>query len=82
MQSRRKLPRTEKPLSIRIPPPLMAQIREAADKMGLSESAVIRLSADIGLEHLRRLDFSLSKAVVDAVEAKKSEEMSPDYEAA
>lgn len=69
MPERRKLPRVTKPLAIRIAPPLMERIKAVALKMGLSDSEVMRLAMEIGFEKLKRIDYNIPKAVVDAAEA-------------
>jgi len=66
MPDRRKLPRADKPLAIRIPPPLLNRIKEVASRLGMSDAEVIRLAAGIGLEHLRRIDYDLPSAILDA----------------
>lgn len=58
-------------MSLRIPPKLMAGIVQAAEIMGLPKQDVLRMAASIGLEHLRRIDYNLEKAVVDASEGKE-----------
>lgn len=55
-------------------PSLIAQIKEAAALMEKSDQEIIRLATEIGLEHLRRIDYSLAKAVVDAAEGKENPE--------
>ena len=67
-KERAKLPRSEKPIPLRIPPELMVRIRFAAQALGLPISEVIRLATSIGLERLRRIDYDLARAVNDAAE--------------
>jgi hypothetical protein len=59
-------------MALRISPAQMAKIKEAAAIMGVADQEVIRLATEIGLEHLRRIDYSVARAVVDAVEGKEN----------
>lgn len=66
-------PKTTKqtPSSIRIPKDLMIDVKRVAEIMNKSDAEVIRIATEIGLEHLRRIDYSIAKAVVDATEGKE-----------
>jgi hypothetical protein len=57
-------PRSIYPLAI--DPELDATITEAAQKLGLPKSEVMRLALAIGLEDLRKIDFNLARLVSDA----------------
>lgn len=71
--ARPKKPRIDKPFALRIPPYLLSQVKETAELMQKSDQEIIRLATEIGLEHLRRIDYNLAKAVVDAAEGKPEE---------
>ncbi|MFT4177508.1 MAG: hypothetical protein QM627_12760 [Luteolibacter sp.] len=58
------------PSSVRIPSELLLEIKKVAEVMSKSDAEVIRLATEIGLEHLRRIDYEIAKAVVDAAEKK------------
>ena len=66
MKPRRKLPRAEKPLALRVPPALMARVKIAAEALGYSDAEVIRLAVSVGLERLRRINYDLGGAINDA----------------
>lgn len=66
-----KLPRSEKPMSVRIPPKLMARLILASKIMGIPKQEVLRQAAEIGLEHLRRIDYDTARAIIDAHEGKE-----------
>lgn len=48
---------------LRFEPALLEKITEAANKTGLSKADIMRLSMEIGLEDLRRLDFDLPSLI-------------------
>ena len=54
------------PVPIRIEPDLEAKIEEAARLTGLSKADVMRLAMKIGFEDLRRINWNIPGAVVDA----------------
>jgi hypothetical protein len=68
MTERRKLPRSDKPIPIRIPKPLLERIKAAGEALGYSDAEVIRLAVSVGLERLRRINYDLSGAICDAAE--------------
>lgn len=71
MEPRRTLPRTSKPMALRIPPDLMQQIKEVGKIMGKADQEVIRLATEIGLEHLRRVNYNIASPILDASESIK-----------
>lgn len=54
--------------SIRLKSSQVKKLDEAAKKLALPKQDVIRLAIDCGLEHLKRINFDLGKAIVDCVE--------------
>lgn len=48
---------------LRFGPALLEKITDAAHKTGLSKADIMRLSMEIGLEDLRRLDFNLPSLI-------------------
>jgi hypothetical protein len=57
---------------LRMPKELMARIKAVAAEMEMSDQEVMRLCLKVGLEHLKRIDYDLAKAVVDAAEKTKA----------
>ena len=53
---------------VRLPQVLRTELKRVAKIMGRSDDQMIRLAAEIGLEHLRRIDYSLARAVVGIAE--------------
>ncbi|MGJ8644895.1 MAG: hypothetical protein ACSHX9_15925 [Luteolibacter sp.] len=66
------------PSTVKFSPELQKKIAIAAEKMELPKQEVIRLSAAIGLEKLRRINYDLAAAVVE--KAKVSKEKMPHHE--
>jgi predicted DNA-binding protein len=58
--------RESKPVPIRIEPELDAKIEEAARLTGMSKADVMRLAMRIGFEDLRRINYDIAGAVLDA----------------
>lgn len=58
--------RESKPVPIRIEPELDAKIEEAARLTGMSKAEVMRLAMRIGFEDLRRINYDIAGAVLDA----------------
>jgi DNA-binding MurR/RpiR family transcriptional regulator len=48
---------------LRFEPALLEKITEAANQTGLSKADIMRLSMQIGLEDLRRIDFDLPSLI-------------------
>lgn len=56
--------------TVRISQEMEKEIENACEKTELSKQELIRLCIKAGLEHLRKIDFNLAKAIV---ESKKKE---------
>lgn len=54
------------PVPIRVDAALEAKIEEAARLTGMAKSDLMRLAMRIGLEDLRRIDYDIAGAIVDA----------------
>lgn len=55
---------SSKPVPIAIPNALLAIIDKVAEKMGKSKQEVMRLAMEIGLEHLKAIDYDVAAAVI------------------
>lgn len=51
---------------VRLPQELDAKLNAAAELLDLSKQALMRLCLGIGLEHIRRCDYDLASAILDA----------------
>jgi len=49
-----------------MPPEIMEKVAEAARRTGLNQADIIRLSAQIGLEDLRRINFDIPKLISES----------------
>jgi predicted DNA-binding protein len=56
---------------IRMTPEMLAKVQLASEKTGISQADILRLCVSIGLEDLRRINYDLSTAILDA--SRKSE---------
>ena len=59
------------PIPIRLSPALLEKIQLAADLMGRTQQEVMRLAMEVGLEDLKRCNYDLAAAIVDAARADK-----------
>ena len=57
------------PIPLRVNAALEAKIEEAARLTGMAKSDVMRLALEIGFEDLRRINYDIGGAVVDAARA-------------
>lgn len=55
-----------KPIPILLPELLLQRLDAIAEQMDMSRANVMRLSMKIGLEQLSRVDYDISRLVVDA----------------
>ena len=53
-------------IPLRLTPPVLARVRAAAQRLGLSDQDVIRMAMGVGLEALRRVDYDLAALICDA----------------
>ena len=53
------------PTPVRFTERTNTEIDKACEKLGLAKQDVIRLSVDIGLEHLRRVKYDLADCVLE-----------------
>ena len=67
------------PIPIRIPKDLLDKIELAAKLTGLPKQDVMRLGMRIGVERLRRIDYNIESAILDASEQPASNVRYADF---
>lgn len=62
---------SSKPVPIALPNALLDKIQKVAGLTGRSQQDIMRLAMEVGLEDLKRINYDLGSAVVDASERTK-----------
>lgn len=83
---RKTSPGAAKVIPMRFKQDLLEKLAAAAEALGLPQQDVARMSMAVGLEHLRRIDYDLTKLIVETIERQPSalppislNEDTPDY---
>lgn len=72
---------TGTPISLRLTESIQTQLDEAARKLDLPVSELMRLCFRIGVEHFRRIDYDLASCIVQAGQNKSSFKSASDIPA-
>lgn len=62
---------SSKPVPLAIPNELLARVEDVAHRMHRSKQDIMRMAMEVGLEDLKRINYDITAAIVDAVERTK-----------